>query len=134
MKSRLIAGDLDGRATDARWALEAGAAESESSDRPLRGRSRLPRARRGRSRQRSSRATLRGAKTLPAAVTDALAALCDVAIAAGYASAIRALLADFEAREEFLEDVPVADTVLALQSLAAPRGLAVELRSTMLPT
>ena len=30
MKSRLIAGDLAGARADARWALEAGAAESES--------------------------------------------------------------------------------------------------------
>ncbi len=35
-----------------------------------------------------------------------------------YEAAIRALLADFEARDEYLEDTPVADTVLALQVLA----------------
>jgi hypothetical protein len=48
-------------------------------------------------------------------------------------SALRALVADFEARTEFLEDVPVADTVLALQALAAERGIAVDLESPMLP-
>ena len=36
-------------------------------------------------------------------------------------------------REEFLEDVPVADTVLALQALAEPRGLGVALESPLLP-
>ncbi len=53
--------------------------------------------------------------------------------AAGYERAIRALVADFEARSEFLEDTPVADTVLALQALADERGLAVELASPLLP-
>ena len=42
-------------------------------------------------------------------------------------------VADFEARDEFLEDTPVADTVLALQVLAGERGLAVELASPLLP-
>ena len=36
----------------------------------------------------------------------------------------------FETREEYLEDVPVADTALALQPLAARRGFAVELRAS----
>jgi hypothetical protein len=51
-----------------------------------------------------------------------------------YAAAADEVLASFEAREEHLEDVPVADTVLALQSLAAIRGVQVELReSPLLP-
>ena len=37
------------------------------------------------------------------------------------------------ARDDFLEDVPVADTVLVLQALADERGLAVELESSVLP-
>jgi len=48
--------------------------------------------------------------------------------------AIRALLADFEARDEFLEEVAVADTVVALQVLAAERGSAVPLTSPLLPS
>jgi hypothetical protein len=44
------------------------------------------------------------------------------------------VLDSFEAREEYLEDVPVADTVLVLQALARERGLAAELRrSALLP-
>ena len=39
--------------------------------------------------------------------------------APAYRAAIEALVADFEARAEFLEDIAVADTVLALQALAA---------------
>ena len=52
----------------------------------------------------------------------------------GYKTAIRALLADFESREEFLEDVPVADTVMALQVLAEERKLEHRLASALLPT
>ncbi len=65
-------------------------------------------------------------------MADALAALA-ARDAAAYETAIRALVADFEARDEFLEDTAVADTVLALQVLAQERGLAVELESPLLP-
>ena len=51
----------------------------------------------------------------------------------GTSAAIGDLVADFESRDEFLEDVPVADTVLALQELAAARGIAVPLASPLLP-
>ena len=44
-----------------------------------------------------------------------------------YAAAARQVLASFESRSEFLEDVPVADTVLTLQALAAARGIAAKL-------
>jgi len=50
-----------------------------------------------------------------------------------YEDAVRRVLGSFETRTEYLEDIPVADTVLALQELAAPRGLAVELESALLP-
>jgi hypothetical protein len=43
------------------------------------------------------------------------------------------VLESFETREEYLEDVAVADTVLVLQALAARRGFAVELESPLLP-
>ena len=131
LKARLIAGDLDGAREDARWALESGAAESESpigryaaalaylvlGDDAVSGR---------------LAATLVARDDFPPAVADSLAALA-ARDAPGYDGAIRALLADFEARTEFLEDVAVADTVLALQALAETRGPTVELSSPMLP-
>ena len=43
------------------------------------------------------------------------------------------MLESFETREAYLEDVPVADTVLVLQALAARRGMAAELESSLLP-
>ena len=44
------------------------------------------------------------------------------------------MLADFESRSDFLEDLPVADTVLVLEALAERRGLAVRPRSALLPS
>jgi hypothetical protein len=131
MKSRLIALDREGSDADARWALEAGAAESESPIGRYAGV--LARLVLGADAEaQEEAATLQGRDDFPAPVADALAALA-ARDGEAYESAIRALVADFEAREEFLEDTPVADTVLALQLLARERGLAVELRSPLLP-
>jgi hypothetical protein len=77
--------------------------------------------------------TLLDRDDFPNAVTDTLAAL-SVSDPVGYEAAIRALLVDFESRDAFLEDTPVADTVLALNELAVPRELEVELTSSMLPS
>jgi hypothetical protein len=52
---------------------------------------------------------------------------------AGYTNAVESVLDSFESRKEYLEDIPVADTVLVLQALAARRGFATELSSTLLP-
>jgi hypothetical protein len=129
MKSRLIAGDREGANADARWALETGAGESES---PIgRYAAALAQLVLGVEAEAEA-ATLQGRDDFPAPVADAVLALAAPA-AAAYERAIRDLLADFESREEFLEDTPVADTVLALQVLARERDLAVELRSKLLP-
>jgi tetratricopeptide (TPR) repeat protein len=78
-------------------------------------------------------AGLRGRDDFPPAVADALAAIAAGDVAA-YAGAADAVLVSFESREEYLEDAAVADTVLALQSLAERRGLAAALRpSPLLP-
>ncbi len=131
MKSRLIAGDLDGARGDARWALDAGAADSESPIGRYAGALALLVV--GKDGDAGALApTLGGEEAIPPAVHDSLAALA-AGDARAYEFAIRALVADFEAREEFLEDIPVADTVLALQALAAPRVVDVELTSSMLP-
>jgi hypothetical protein len=50
-----------------------------------------------------------------------------------YAAAVRAIVGDFEARDAHLTGVPIADTALMLERLAAPRGLAVEPASALLP-
>jgi hypothetical protein len=46
--------------------------------------------------------------------------------------AVADVLHSFETRDEYLEDMPVADTVIVLQALAARRGLAAELESPLL--
>ena len=51
----------------------------------------------------------------------------------GYVESVESVLESFETRDEYLEDVPVADTVLVLQALAARRGMAAELESALLP-
>ena len=51
-----------------------------------------------------------------------------------YAEAVERVLESFEARDAYLEDVPIADTVIVLQALAAARGLVAELpASALLP-
>ena len=77
-------------------------------------------------------ATLDSADSIPPPVSGCLEALA-ARDAGAYDRSIRALVADFESREEFLEDVPVADTVLALQALAGERGMALALASPLLP-
>jgi tetratricopeptide (TPR) repeat protein len=132
MKSRLIARDLEGAREDARWALDAGAADSDS---PI-GRYAAALALLVRSEDARVSAlaeTLVGVEAIPPGVIDSLIALA-TSDEAGYERAIRALLADFETRDEFLEDVAVADTVVALQVLAAERGSAVPLTSPLVPS
>jgi hypothetical protein len=64
-----------------------------------------------------------------AAAVDALAR----ADGAAYAGALAAIVADFEARDEHLTGVPIADTALMLERLAAARGIAARPRSALLP-
>jgi hypothetical protein len=132
MKSRLIAGDLPGARADAKWALDAGAATAES---PI-GRYAAALAHLVLGEDDAAAVlvrTLAASEPIPPAVTDALAALA-AGDASAYDRSIRALVADFESRGEFLEDIPVADTVLALQTLADERRIEVRLASSVLPS
>lgn len=69
----------------------------------------------------------------PAPVGDALAMIAAGTDAVGYVEAIEAVLESFESRDEYLEDVPVADTVIVLMRLAEQRGLQADLDSPLLP-
>ena len=129
MKSRLIAGDREGAEADARWTLEAGAEESES---PI-GLYAAVLAKLVLGQEVEGAARLQDRDDFPKPVADSLVALA-ARDADAYDAAVRALVADFEARNEFLEDVPVADTVLALQVLARERGLIIVLESALLPS
>jgi hypothetical protein len=123
MKSLLLAGD---DATEAAtWALDAGAAEASS---PIGGYAGtlalLVLGRDGEALELAS--TLRDRDDFPRDVAETLTAVA-ASNPDGYRIAIGVVLESFETRTDFLEDIPVADTVLVLQLLAAPRGVAVEL-------
>jgi len=53
--------------------------------------------------------------------------------AGSYAAAVRAIVADFESRSEHLTGVPIADTALMLERLAAERGIAAGPDSPLAP-
>jgi hypothetical protein len=131
VKARLLAGDWDGARTDSRWALEQVPTDAES---PI-GRYAACLALLVVERDHEARAvasSLRERGDFPHDVADALATLA-AGDRLGYIKAIESVLESFETREEYLEDVPVADTVIVLQALAEPRGLFAELDSPMLP-
>src|SRR5579859_1467675 len=131
VKARLLAGDREAAADEARWALSAGAATSDS---PI-----------GRyaaclallvlgddSAAGEFASALVGRDDFPDDVARALAALA-VSDEAEYRSAVADVLQSFVTRDDYLEDIPVADTVVVLQTLAASRGLGAELASPLLP-
>ena len=133
VKARILADDWEGARADAAWVLAEAAAESESAI----GRYAATLAALALDRDDDAArlaATLEAAAdgSFPTAVARALAALAR-RDARAYADAAREVLASFESREAYLEDVPVADTVLVLEALARRRGIAAGLRSDLLP-
>jgi tetratricopeptide (TPR) repeat protein len=133
IKARVLADDWEAAADEAHFALEVGAGESES---PIgRYAAALALLVLGEDEQARLHAdAIRIRDDFPEAVGDALAYLAAGTDRLGYVDAIEDVLESFESREEYLEDVPVADTVLVLQALAAKRDLAVELSSPLLPS
>jgi hypothetical protein len=132
MKALLLAGDLAGAGQAASWALEDGAAEAESPIGRYAGALALLVLARD-AEAALVAATIAGRDDFPADVADALASLASGDELA-YADAVRSVLRSFEARDAYLEELPVADTVLVLQQLAEARGLAAQLESPLLPT
>jgi hypothetical protein len=131
VKARVLAGDWDGARNEAAWALAQNPGEAESPigryagclallvlDRDV--------------EARPLASSLRELGDFPHDVGDALATLSAEDLL-GYTEAIEAVLESFESREEYLEDVPVADTVIVLQAFAERRGIAAELSSPLLP-
>lgn len=131
IKSRILAGDWESAESDARWTLEQGAADAES---PI-GLYAATLALLVLGRAEEARVLADGLRTrddFPAPVGDALAFIA-AEDPLGYIEAIEAVLESFETREDYLEDLPAADTVVVLQALAARRGMAAELSSPLLP-
>ena len=131
LKARILAGDWDGAESEALWTLEQDAAESES---PI-GRYAATLALLVLGCDEEARPladALRTSDDFPGPVAAALAHLT-AGDTQGYVEAIEAVLESFETREDYLEDLPAADTVVVLQALAARRHMAAELSSPLLP-
>lgn len=133
IKARLLAGDRDGAAEEARWALELGADGSDSPIGLYAGALALLTLGRDVEARRAANA-LHDHEAFPEDVADALRMLAAGDDVVGYVEAVESVLRSFETRDAYLEDIPVADTVLVLQALAEPRGLAAELSSPLLPS
>jgi hypothetical protein len=131
IKALVLAAEWQAAEEAARWALAEGAAESESSI----GRYAAALAcsvlgdREG---ARIHADAIRIRDDVPRDVGDALATIAAEDVV-GYVEAVESVLESFETRGEYLEDVPVADTVLVLQALAARRNMATDLASDLLP-
>ena len=131
VKACLLGNDWPGAERDARWALDQQPGEAESPIGRYAGCLALlvlgddgtagPLA-----------ASITGREDFPQDVADALSAL-GAGDARSYTRAVTSVLESFETRGEYLEDIPVADTVLVLQALAERRGMRVELESALLP-
>jgi hypothetical protein len=133
LKAALLAGDDAAAEELARWTLELGSATAAS---PI-GRyaavlallvlERWPEA-------RHVAESLRERDDFPHDVGDALAFI-SAHDPVDYAEAVDSVVTSFETRTDYLEDVPVADTALVLDRLAARRGIAHELpESPVLPS
>jgi hypothetical protein len=132
IKARLLAGDWPGAEKEARWTLELGAPEAESPIGRYAGALGLLVL--GRDEEaRPVASSIREREDFPHDVADALATIA-ARDRLGYVYAIESVLESFETRSEYLEDVPVADTALVLQELAARRSIAAELESKLLPS
>jgi hypothetical protein len=131
IKALVLAGDWPGAEEAATWALTTGAAESDS---PIGGyAAALALLVLGRDAEARVHAdAIRIRDDFPADVGDSLAFIAAQDVV-GYAVAIESVLESFETRDEYLEDLPVADTVLVLQAFAERRGMAAELISPFLP-
>jgi hypothetical protein len=131
IKALILADDWLGASEAARWALGEGAGRAES-----------PIARYAAAlaclvlgdweQARLHADSIRVRDDFPRDVGDALAMIAAEDVV-GYVEAVESVLESFETREAYLEDVPVADTVVVLQALAARRELAAELESDLLP-
>jgi hypothetical protein len=131
IKALILAGDWAGAGEAARWTLGENAGSAES---PIgRYAAALACSVLGEWEQARIHAdAIRIRDDFPRDVGDALAFVAAEDVV-GYVEAVESVLESFETREAYLEDVPVADTVLVLQALAARRSMVAELESPLLP-
>jgi hypothetical protein len=131
LKSSILAGDWAAAEEHARLTLDEGAAEADS---PI-GRYAAVVALLTLGRAEEARpvaSSIREREDFPADVADALATLA-ADNPPGYVLAIASVLESFERRDEYLEGLPVADTVVMLQALAGRHRIVADLASPLLP-
>lgn len=131
IKNLLLGGDWQGAEAAAEWALSEGAAGADSPIGKYAGCLALLVLEKDHE-ARVLADDLRTHDGFPTDVADALAMISAQDVA-GYALAVESVLESFETREDYLEDVPVADTVIVLQTLALQRDMAADLESSLLP-
>jgi hypothetical protein len=121
LKASLLAHDEPALAELAPWTLTLGTATADSpigryaAALALLALGRWPEA-------RHVSESLRGRDDFPNDVADALAYIAAHDVV-GYIEAVESIVDSFEERDEYLEDVAVADTALVLQELAKRRGI-----------
>jgi hypothetical protein len=121
LKASLLAGDEPSVEELARWALEVGSATAESPIGRYAGTLALLALGRF-AEARHVAESLRERDDFPHDVADALAFIA-AADLIGYIDAVESVVESFETREEYLEEMRVADTALVLQLLAGRRGI-----------
>jgi hypothetical protein len=121
LKASLLAGDEAALEVLAPWTLEVNTATAES---PIgRYAATLALLVLGRwAEARHVAESLRDREDFPRDVADALAYIAADDVV-GYVEAVESVVTSFETREEFLEDMRVADTALVLDVLARRRGI-----------
>lgn len=120
LKASLLAGDEAAVEEFARWALEVGSATAESPIGRYGGTLALLALSRWEGAGEVGQ-SLREREDFPHDVADALASIA-AGDAAGYGEALASVVESFETRDEFLEEMRVADTALVLHELARRRG------------
>ena len=133
LKARVLAGDWERTRQDARWILRC---EPAAGDSPIGTYAAVLAMLVLEDDEEALRLAVslvdQPPEAFPRPVADALVALGRRDPGA-YARAAAAVLESFETRDAYLEDLPVADTVIVLEALAARRGIAADLRSPLLP-
>ena len=128
MKALLLAGDEPAAEEAAEWALTLGCVDAPSSiGRYTATLALLVLGRWDDARHQA--ASIRERDDFPHDVADALALIAAHDVI-GTIEALESIVESFESRDDYLEDVPVADTALVLQLLARRRGFEVELPSS----
>ena len=131
LKARVLAEDWEGAEAEALWALEQ---EPAAGGSPIGAyAATLARLILGEDAEAEKLTSILVAdEDFPPGVAGALSGLAR-GDAADYGPAVAAVLRSFEEREAYLEDIPVADTVIVLEALARRRGMATEPSSALLP-